>query len=134
MSEPGPIVQRGLHAHEGARAHVAGVHEGEMTHGDVVPKNTVRFAFGVQHAVVLDIGALADADGAYVAAQHAAVEHGGIGADLDVSDDGDARSDVGAAVDTWGLAVERQDQGAALGTVRAGHAPHASRAWHDGKA
>jgi len=54
----------------------------------------------MQRRLVLDIRALADADSLDVASQNGSIEDTGIGADLDVSDDGCARCDPDAVVQT----------------------------------
>src|SRR5699024_3443361 len=97
--------------HQGAVAHGGTVYQRHVPDGDIIAEGAGGIGVDVEDAVVLDVGARADADGVDIPAQDHPIENGGIRADLDVTDDGGVRGDPGGFVDAWGFAVEGQDQG-----------------------
>ena len=61
-----------------------------MSHGDILTHRHRQAVLHMDHAVVLDVGALADGDGGAVAPQHRVIEHAAAGGQLYVAPDDSA--------------------------------------------
>src|SRR5699024_4946483 len=101
---------RRRHADQHAVADLTAVDEGLVSDGDIRAEDAGGVVVRVQDGAVLDICAFPDAARADVPAYDAAVGEGGIGADVDVPDDGRAGGDIGRLVDAWAHTLEGQDQ------------------------
>lgn len=90
------VEQDGPHADEDFVSNGAGVKHGHVTDGDVVADEAAVLGGKVEHAAVLDVGAVAYGDAVDVAAKHGAIPDAGVLAKGDVSDERGRGGDEGA--------------------------------------
>ena len=85
----GMVEEGGAHAYEGIVADGCPVHGDIVADGHVVADFYGRFLIqGVQHAAILDVHAVADADGVHVSAQHGVEPYAAVVSQLHVAYEG----------------------------------------------
>src|ERR1700674_4194557 len=97
-SDDGAVEDDGAHADEAAGFDGAAVEDGVVAYGDIVANvNAVLFFHAVEHAVVLNVGVVADADLVNVAAED------GVHPDARVFAENDVADELGGVVDVAGV-------------------------------
>ena len=81
-----------------------------MSDGDIIAENCGHASVDMDCGVVLNIGALADADWCDVSSENRTVEHGAIRTDFDITDNDRAGRNPGAGMNAWGLILVGENE------------------------
>src|SRR5439155_14925914 len=91
---------------QGLITHRAGMHDGGMADGDMIPDQAGKFIREMDDGIVLDIGVMADGDAVNVTPHDGVVPHTGMIANRNVSQHHGAASDINVFAEDWFSAQE----------------------------
>ena len=109
-ADTGTRKQGGLHADEATIFNRGAVDQGHVSDGDIIAENRGHASVDMDCGVVLNIGALANANRCDVTSENRTVEHGAICTDFDITDNDRAGCNPGTGMNAWGLILVGENE------------------------